>query len=128
VALNVAEGGVKLKVLFEVLREEKLNLHRVLGPVVEDDPLPVELFVDEYVHVVLFFFYEDGHVYAGTGQLNWDWVRVVLVFKEDCELLLDFGELVRDECQLDFGFRVSLDLSCPFELDLGEKLFEFYLL
>lgn len=48
-ALDVSESGVELKVGLEIFGEEKLDLHRVLGSVVQDDSLSVELLVNEYV-------------------------------------------------------------------------------
>jgi hypothetical protein len=63
-ALDVSESWVELKVWLEIFGEEKLYLHRVLGSVVQDDSLSVELLVNEDVQVVLLFLHIDGDIYA----------------------------------------------------------------
>ena len=45
-ALDVPQGRIELKVLFETLREEELKLHRLSASVVEDDFVSVKLIVN----------------------------------------------------------------------------------
>ena len=68
--------------------------------------------------------YVDWHVYALAGDLDLDWFTVVLVIEEDCEVLLDLGQLERYESKVDFDLRVPSNLGSPLELDLCEELFE----
>ena len=67
-ALDVAESWVELQVRLEILGEEELDLHRVLGPVVQDDPLPVELLVHEHIQIVFFLLDVDGYIDALTAD------------------------------------------------------------
>jgi len=70
---------------------------------VQHNLLAVELVVDKHLHVVLFLGYVDRYVNATTFHFDWNGFGVVLVLKEERELLLDSGQLQRHERKLDFG-------------------------
>lgn len=89
IALDVAKSWIELKVLSEVFREGKLDLHAVGRPVEEDDLLAVLLFVDQNVKVVLLLLDVNRHIDARAFDADWDWCCVVLVFKEEGESLVD---------------------------------------
>ena len=98
--LDVPKSWVELEVWLEVLWEEELDLHRVLGPVVQDDSLSIELLVDKDIQIVFLFLNVDGYIDALSTDGDWDWLRVVLVFEEQGEVLLDLGQFIWDEDQL----------------------------
>lgn len=65
-SLDISKSGVKLEIRFKIFWEEKLYLHRILGSVVQDDSLSVELLVDQNVEIVFFLLDINGHVNALT--------------------------------------------------------------
>ena len=65
--------------------------------------LAVKLVVDKHLHVVFFLRHVNRHVYTTTFHFDWNGFGVVLVLKEERELLLDSGQLQRHERKLDFG-------------------------
>ena len=119
--LDEAEGRIELKIGLEVLREGQLDFHSTVTSVVEDDLLSVKLFIDQNVQVVLFFFDINRHVDAGTSNSDRDGLGVVLVLKEESEFLRDISELHRDECELDFGAAVTVNLGRSLETDLSQE-------
>lgn len=119
--MDKAERGVELQIGLEVFGEGQLNLHAVRRAVIQNDFLTVELLVDQDVEVVLFFFNIDRHINAATCNRNRDWLRVVLVLKEEGELLVDLVQLVGHKRKLNLSAGVPFDLSSSFELHLGEE-------
>lgn len=69
----------------------------------KDDLLSVKLVVDKHLHVVLLLSNVDRHVNAATFDFDRDRLGVVLVLKEESELLVDGGQLYGHEGELDFG-------------------------
>lgn len=65
--------------------------------------LAVKLVVDKHLHVVFFLRHVNRHVYTTTFHFDCDGLGVVLVLKEESELLIDGGELNWHERKLDFG-------------------------
>ena len=80
-----------------------MNLHGVLGPVVQDDSLSIELLIDKDVKVILILLNIDWHIYALSSHGKWDWLGVVLVLEKDGELLEATSQLIRNKCKLNFS-------------------------
>lgn len=90
----------------------------------QDNTLAIELLVNQNVQVIFEMLDVDGDVDALALKLDGDWVAVVLVFKEQCEFLVDAGKLVRYKCETEFQLAVAIDFNCSFELNLRQELFE----
>jgi len=125
-ALDVTESWIELKILFEVLGEEKLYLHRVLRPVVKDDLLSVKLLIDKHIQIILILLNINGNVDAVTSHRYRDWLCIILVLKKQSEILFNSSKLIWNKGHLYLGLRVSFDLSGSLELDLREELLKLY--
>lgn len=69
----------------------------------QDDPLSIELLVHKNIQIIFLFFDVDGYVNTLSTDRNWDWLSVVLVFEEQGKLLLNFGQFIWDEDQLNLA-------------------------
>ena len=125
-ALDVTESWIELKILFEVLGEEKLYLHRVLRPVVKDDLLSVKLLIDKHIQIILILLNINGNVDTVTSHRYGDWLCIILVLKKQSEILFNSSKLIWNKGHLYLGLRVSFDLSGSLELDLREELLKLY--
>lgn len=119
--LNEAERRVELQIGLEVFGEGQLNLHAVRRAIIQDNFLTVELFVDQDVEVVFFLFNVDRYINTAPCNRDWDRLRVVLVLKEEGELLVDLVQLVGHKRELNLSAGVSFDLCSSFELHLGKE-------
>ena len=68
-----------------------------------NDLLTVELLVDHHIEVVFFLVHIDWNINASTSNLEWDWLRVILVLKEESQVLVDISQFCRDESELNFS-------------------------
>lgn len=123
--LNVTKSWIKLKILFEIFREEKLYLHGVLRPVVQDDLLSVKLLIDKDVQIVFFFLNINGNVDTETPNRYRNWLCIILVLEKQSEILLNCSKFIRNKGHLYLGLRVSFNRSGSFELNLREELLKF---
>ena len=128
ISLNVSQSRVELKIWLEILGEEKLDLHGVCRSVKQDNFLSVELFIDQDVQVILFFFNINRGVNALTLDGDGNRFGIVLVFEKQGKILVCSGQFVRDESHLNFCITVTFNLSCSFEGNLSQELFKFNLI
>ena len=94
----------------------------------QDDLLSVELLIDQDIQIVLFLLDIDRHINTPTTDLDWDRLGVVLVLKEQCEVLIDLGELHWNEGELNLRAGVPIDLCGSLEGDLSKELLKDVLL
>ena len=126
--MDETQSWVELQVWFKVLGERELDFHGVCTAVVQDDLLSVELLVYQNIQIVLFLLNIDRHIDTPTTDLDWDGLGVVLVLKEQCEVLIDLGELHWDECELYLRAGIPIDLCGSLEGDLSKELLKDVLL
>ena len=81
----------------------------------QDDLFSVELLVNHHIHIVSFFFNVNRHIHTFTSQVQRNRLRVVLILKEQSQVLIDFGQLGWHERELNLSVRVTIDFGDSLE-------------
>jgi len=128
VALNEAKCWVEFEIGLEVSREEKLHFHGSWASIVEHNFLPIELFIDHHIQVVLLLLDIDWYIDTFAHYLQWNRFWVILIVEEQSQLLRDARQFCGDESELDLGIWVAFDLSNALETDRCYEFIENYFL
>lgn len=88
----------------------------------QNDSLTIKLVINQYVKIVLQLFNINGDVDAHALYFERNRLRVVLVFKEKSEFVINLRQLVRNERKWNFDFTVTVNFDCPLEIHLSQKL------
>ena len=81
----------------------------------QDNFLSVGLFVDKHIQIVFFILHIDRDIDTGATNSDRNGFCVILIFKEEGEVLCHCCQFQGHKCKLNLGCGVTVDFSCAFE-------------
>ena len=69
----------------------------------QDDLLSIELLIDQNIQVVLLLLDIDWNINTSTRHFDWNWLSVILILEEECEVLAYCCQLKGHKCELDLS-------------------------
>ena len=84
----------------------------------QNNLLSVRLLVDEHIQVILLILDVDRNIDACSTNSDGNRLGVVLIFEEESKVLRHCCQFQGHKCELNLGWRVTVNFSCAFERDL----------